>query len=287
MRCIENINDLTGVLKNKRKGSGIGFVPTMGYLHEGHLSLVKKAREENDLVVMSIYVNPTQFGPGEDFDRYPRDLERDKALAEEAGVDVLFLPRTEEIYAGTPSVTLHVTEGVDVMCGKKRPGHFDGVVTILTKLFHIVQPDSVYMGLKDAQQVAVVEGLVKDFFFPVTIVRVPTMRESDGLAKSSRNVYLSPKEREEAPVLHHSLQLARKAIQQGADSSEEVISLVHETIESGTSGVIDYIDVLSYPGLCPVQVWDGEIIVALAVQYERARLIDNTIITVSKEDKHV
>ncbi len=287
MRCIENINDLTGVLKNKRQGSGIGFVPTMGYLHEGHLSLVKKAREENDLVVMSIYVNPTQFGPEEDFDRYPRDLERDKALAEEAGVDVLFLPRTEEIYAGTPSVTLHVTEGVDVMCGKKRPGHFDGVVTILTKLFHIVQPDSVYMGLKDAQQVAVVEGLVKDFFFPVTIVRVPTMRESDGLAKSSRNVYLSPKEREEAPVLHHSLQLARKAIQQGADSSEEVISLVRETIESGTSGVIDYIDVLSYPGLCPVQVWDGEIIVALAVQYERARLIDNTIITVSKEDKHV
>lgn len=287
MRCIENIRELTEVLKNNKKSSGIGFVPTMGYLHEGHLSLVKKAREENDLVVMSIYVNPTQFGPGEDFDRYPRDLERDRALAEEAGVDILFLPRTEEIYAGTTSVTLHVTEGVDVMCGKRRPGHFDGVVTILTKLFHIVQPDSVYMGLKDAQQVAVVERLVNDYFFPVTIVRVPTMRESDGLAKSSRNVYLSPREREEAPVLQHSLQLARKAIQEGADSSEEVMSLVRETIESGTSGIIDYIEVLSYPGLCPVEEWDGEIIVALAVQYERARLIDNMIITVSKEDKHV
>lgn len=287
MKCVDNIRELTDVPTHKKQGSGIGFVPTMGYLHEGHLSLVKRAREENDLVVMSIYVNPTQFGPNEDFDRYPRDLDRDKALAEEAGVDILFLPRTEEIYAGTASVTLHVTEGVDVMCGKKRPGHFDGVVTILTKLFHIVQPDHVYMGLKDAQQVAVVERLVKDYFFPLTIVRVPTMRESDGLAKSSRNVYLSTREREEAPVLQHSLQRARKAIQQGARSPEEVISLVRETIESGTSGVIDYIEVLSYPGLCPVEEWDGEIIVALAVQYEKARLIDNMIITVSEEDKHV
>ena len=179
----------------KRDGKTIGFVPTMGFLHEGHLSLFRKAKETSDIVVASIFVNPTQFGPNEDFDSYPRDFERDKQLAEDTGVDILFHPEVSEMYSDEDMVQLTVTKRTNILCGKSRPGHFDGVVTILTKLFNIVTPDYAFFGKKDAQQVAVVNGLINTFQFPITIVHCEIVRESDGLAKSSRNVKLSESEK--------------------------------------------------------------------------------------------
>src|SRR5690625_2644933 len=163
----------------------------MGYLHDAHLSLVKEARKENDSVIMTIFVNPLQFGPNEDFDRYPRNEEQDCQLAKESGVDIIFMPTVDEIYPEEMAIQMTVTKGTDVLCGRTRPGHFDGVVTVLTKLFHLIQPDQVYFGMKDAQQVAVVHGLITDLNFPITLVGLPTIREENGLAKSSRNVHLS------------------------------------------------------------------------------------------------
>src|SRR5690625_2847545 len=173
----------------------IGFVPTMGYLHEGHLALVEAAREENQLVVMSIFVNPLQFGPNEDFERYPRDEERDAKLAKETGVDLLFVPTVDTMYPEEVNIQVKVSKGTDVLCGRSRPGHFDGVATVLAKFFHIVEPTKTYFGLKDAQQFSVVHSLISQLNFPIQLVGLPTVREEDGLAKSSRNVYLSEKER--------------------------------------------------------------------------------------------
>lgn len=272
------------LLSEKRKGRKIGFVPTMGFLHEGHLTLAEQARKENDIVVMSIFVNPLQFGPNEDFESYPRNPERDSELAKAAGVDVLFLPEAEEMYSGS-SVTMHVTERTDVLCGRKREGHFDGVVTVVSKLFNIVGPDKAYFGLKDAQQVAVIEGLVRDLNFPVTIVRVPTVRETDGLAKSSRNVYLSEEERAEAPVLYSSLKDAETLIDEGESDPETIISHIKNRIREETNGVVDYIEIYSFPELRGITRLQGEVIIALAVKFQKARLIDNIIITKIQEEK--
>ncbi|EDL63380.1 pantoate--beta-alanine ligase [Bacillus sp. SG-1] len=272
------------LLSEKRKGRKIGFVPTMGFLHEGHLTLAEQARKENDIVVMSIFVNPLQFGPNEDFESYPRNSERDSELAEASGVDVLFLPEAEEMYSGS-SVTMHVTERTDVLCGRKREGHFDGVVTVVSKLFNIVGPDKAYFGLKDAQQVAVIEGLVRDLNFPVTIVRVPTVRETDGLAKSSRNVYLSEEERAEAPVLYSSLKDAEILIAEGESDPERIISHIKNRIREETNGVVDYIEIYSFPELREITRLQGEVIIALAVKFQKARLIDNIIITKTQEEK--
>lgn len=272
------------LLSEKRKGRKIGFVPTMGFLHEGHLTLAEQARKENDIVVMSIFVNPLQFGPNEDFESYPRNPERDSELAESAGVDVLFLPEAEEMYSGS-SFTMHVTERTDVLCGRKREGHFDGVVTVVSKLFNIVGPDKAYFGLKDAQQVAVIEGLVRDLNFPVTIVRVPTVRETDGLAKSSRNVYLSEEERAEAPVLYSSLKDAETLIAEGESDPETIISHIKNRIREETNGVVDYIEIYSFPELREITRLQGEVIIALAVKFQKARLIDNIIITKTQEEK--
>ncbi len=286
MKIISNLHTLREEIHHhKRSNDSIGFVPTMGYLHEGHLTLVEKARKHNDIVVMSIFVNPLQFGPNEDFDRYPRDIERDRKLAENSGVDILFMPDAEDMYPGTLSTTMNVTARVDVLCGKKREGHFDGVVTVLTKLFHLVQPDRAYFGLKDAQQIAVVEGLVEDYFFPVEIVRVPTVREEDGLAKSSRNVYLSEKERNEAPALYKSLQEAKNMIESREMDRDSIISEVMEFIHSRTSGRVEYVEVHSFPTLAPLERLTGEIIVAIAVKFQKARLIDNIIISLDKKEK--
>lgn len=267
----------TLVSRYKKEGKSIGFVPTMGYLHEGHLALAKQARKENDIVIMSIFVNPLQFGPNEDFDRYPRDAEGDRHKAEAAGVDVLFIPSVKEMYPRALSVQIKVTKGTDVLCGRKRPGHFDGVAVALSKLFHLVQPDRAYFGLKDAQQAAVVENLVRDLDFPVDIVPCPIVREPDGLAKSSRNVYLSEAERKEAPEIYKSLQLANKAVEQGERNPEKVISLVKAHLSAHLSGKIDYVELYSYPELEPVQSIHGRCILAVAVQFEKARLIDNII----------
>lgn len=284
MRTITTVREMQMIaLRLKREGKSIGFVPTMGYLHEGHLSLLKAARKENDVTVLSIFVNPLQFGPKEDLATYPRDFDRDSKLAEQEGNDFIFYPSAEEMYPGTLSVTARVQDRTDVLCGKSRPGHFDGVAMVLTKLFNIVQPDKVYFGMKDAQQVAVVDGLVKDFNFAVEIVAVETVREADGLAKSSRNINLLPAERVEAPALNQSLKIAESMIFEGEKDPREIIVQIREHIEKNTTGHIDYVEILSYPDLKGLDRLEGTIIIAIAVKFTKARLIDNAIITINKE----
>ncbi|MGG0449471.1 pantoate--beta-alanine ligase [Priestia megaterium] len=285
MKVITTIKDMHQEMKKEKQlGHSIGFVPTMGYLHEGHATLLGAARTENEVVVLSIFVNPTQFGPNEDFDTYPRDFERDERVAKEANVDYLFYPSVEEMYKSSRSVAITVTDRVDVLCGQKRPGHFDGVATVLTKLFHIVTPDRAYFGKKDAQQVAVVDGLIEDFNFPVELRAVDTVREADGLAKSSRNVYLADKEREEAPVLFKSLQSALQLLESGEKHVEIIKQTIRKEIEQYTSGKVDYIEVYTYPELKPIKQAAGKIIVALAVQFSKARLIDNVIVDVQGDN---
>ncbi|NGY86019.1 pantoate--beta-alanine ligase [Bacillus megaterium] len=285
MKVITTIKDMRQEMKKeKRLGRSIGFVPTMGYLHEGHATLLGAARTENEVVALSIFVNPTQFGPNEDFDTYPRDFERDERVAKEANVDYLFYPSVEEMYKSSRSVAITVRDRVDVLCGQKRPGHFDGVATVLTKLFHIVTPDRAYFGKKDARQVAVVDGLIEDFNFPVELRAVDTVREADGLAKSSRNVYLTDKEREEAPVLFKSLQSALRLLEGGEKQVEMIKGTIRKEIEQHTSGKVDYIEVYMYPELKPIKKAAGKIIIALAVQFSKARLIDNVIVDVQGDN---
>ncbi|MEH6961956.1 pantoate--beta-alanine ligase [Priestia megaterium] len=285
MKVITTIKDMQQEMKKEKQlGRSIGFVPTMGYLHEGHATLLGAARTENEVVVLSIFVNPTQFGPNEDFDTYPRDFERDERVAKEANVDYLFYPSVEEMYKSSRSVAITVTDRVDVLCGQKRPGHFDGVATVLTKLFHIVTPDRAYFGKKDAQQVAVVDGLIEDFNFPVELRAVDTVREADGLAKSSRNVYLTDKEREEAPVLFKSLQSALQLLESGEKQVEILKETIRKEIEQYTSGKVDYIEVYTYPELKTIKQTAGKIIIALAVQFSKARLIDNVIVDVQGDN---
>lgn len=277
MKLMNSIQEIQSyVAEEKKVGRKVGFVPTMGYLHEGHLSLIERAKNESDLVVVSIFVNPLQFGPNEDFDRYPRDLDRDKKLAEEAGADVLFVPETQEMYPDESVVTVSVNKRVDALCGESRVGHFDGVATVLTKLFHIVSPDFAYFGLKDAQQVAVVQGLVDDFNFPVKVIGCETKRESDGLAMSSRNVYLTEKERKEAVHLSQSLLKAKKWLLDG-DSGETEQKMINY-LEEHTSGSVEYCKILSYPELLPPTPDTNKLIVAVAVKFSKARLIDNVIL---------
>lgn len=285
MKVITTIKDMQQEMKKEKQlGRSIGFVPTMGYLHEGHATLLGAARTENEVVALSIFVNPTQFGPNEDFDTYPRDFERDERVAKEANVDYLFYPSVEEMYKSSRSVAITVRDRVDVLCGQKRPGHFDGVATVLTKLFHIVTPDRAYFGKKDAQQVAVVDGLIEDFNFPVELRAVDTVREADGLAKSSRNVYLTDKEREEAPVLFKSLQSALQLLEGGEKQVEIIKGTIRKEIEQHTSGKVDYIEVYMYPELKPIKKAAGKIIIALAVQFSKARLIDNVIVDVQGDN---
>jgi pantoate--beta-alanine ligase len=269
------------MLDEKRAGRTIGFVPTMGYLHEGHRSLLKRAREENDVMVLSIFVNPLQFGPGEDLESYPRDLERDSLIAEDERADYLFHPAPEDMYPGwAPSISVTVNRKTDVLCGKSRPGHFNGVATVVSKLFHIILPDKAYFGKKDAQQLAVIESLAADLNFPVHIIGGDTVREPDGLAKSSRNVKLLPEERKEAPVLYQSLSEAAGMIVEGTRDVEQLKSFIREKVTGESSGVIDYAEILSYPDLKEIDRAEGTIIIALAVKFNQARLIDNIIIAV-------
>ena len=280
MKVITTIKELQQVIqRTKKQQNTIGFVPTMGFLHEGHCALLKQARNENDIVVLSIFVNPLQFGPKEDLERYPRDFDQDQKVEEKIGVDYLFHPSVSEMYPYESSVTLTVNRRTDVLCGASRPGHFDGVATVLTKLFHIVQPDKVYFGKKDAQQVAVVHGLVTDFNFPLEIT-VDTVREEDGLAKSSRNVYLTAQERVQAPILYQSLQKAVEMIHDGETDPNRLISSIEDTIKTETSGEIDYISILSYPQLEKAdRITENDMFIAIAVKFSKARLIDNIILT--------
>ncbi|MED4226837.1 pantoate--beta-alanine ligase [Neobacillus cucumis] len=278
MKVITTIQDMQNeIMKHKALGESIGFVPTMGFLHEGHLTLISKAREENNIVVLSIFVNPLQFGPKEDYSTYPRDFDRDRALAEAEKVDYLFYPSVEEMYPHESSVKVVVQERTDVLCGKSRPGHFDGVATVITKLFHIVMPTRAYFGKKDAQQVSVIDGLISDFNFPIQLVPVDIVREEDGLAKSSRNVNLLPEERQQAPILFRSLQKAKKAIIEGERNPNTLVNMIKEAISSESDGEIDYVEILSYPQLKVLEKLDSSIIIAIAVKFSRVRLIDNII----------
>ncbi|AST92221.1 MULTISPECIES: pantoate--beta-alanine ligase [Sutcliffiella] len=279
MKRISTVSEMQEIsINNKKSGKRIGFVPTMGFLHEGHLQLVKKAREHNDIVVLSIFVNPLQFGPNEDFEAYPRDIERDEMLAKEAGVDYLFYPSVEEMYKEKRTSVIQVVERSNVLCGVNRVGHFDGVATVVIKLFNIVLPDKAYFGMKDAQQVAVLEGVIEDYNIPVAIERVPTVREEDGLAKSSRNVYLTNEERAEAPVLYQALHLGKQLLLEGK-TTNFVKNSIKEMIEKETTGHIEYIEVLTYPDLKSKSRNDKELIIALAVKFSKARLIDNIVFT--------
>ncbi|MBC2183277.1 pantoate--beta-alanine ligase [Listeria sp. FSL L7-0233] len=284
MLIIRNKQELKeAILKQKQANKTIGFVPTMGFLHEGHMTLVSHARKENDFVVMSVFVNPTQFGPNEDFDAYPRDEAHDAELAEQGGVDILFIPTVEEIYPTELATKLHVVKRVSVLDGADREGHFDGVVTVLTKLFHLVNPDNAYFGQKDAQQVAVVSGLVEDYFFPVNLRIIATVREADGLAKSSRNVYLTETERQEAPVIHAALQMGRALIESGETDEQKIVQVMTDKINEQTSHEkIAYLALYAYPEFTPVTDWSKGIIIAAAVKYSKARLIDNELINVKR-----
>lgn len=268
------------VKQHKSSGNSIGFVPTMGYLHEGHLTLVKEASKQNDIIIMSIFVNPLQFGPGEDYDSYPRNSARDKKLAEESGVDILFMPSPENMYNSEKSIRMTVLNRTNILCGVNRPGHFDGVVMVLSKLFNITMPDRAYFGLKDAQQFAVVSGLVEDLDFPIELVPIETVRESSGLAVSSRNVKLTTEERKQAPALYRSLQKAENLIKEGVQDIDAIKGVVEDHMRSQMQAEIDYVEILSFPELTPVSIPNGKLIVAAAVKFSKARLIDNIIIEV-------
>ncbi|NKI23185.1 pantoate--beta-alanine ligase [Paenibacillus dendritiformis] len=262
----------------------VGFVPTMGYLHEGHASLMRQAKEHCAVTVLSIFVNPIQFGPNEDLARYPRDEERDLKLAASLGIDIVFLPSPEEMYPQPTKTTIHVREVTEPLCGASRPGHFDGVTTVVAKLFHIVKPDRAYFGMKDAQQVAVIQQMVADLNFDVAIVPCPIVREADGLALSSRNVYLSGEERKQALGLSRSLRMAEEWLEQEPGlTAEEVKSRIRQVIEEAPLAVIDYVDILTFPALQalpsgePVGQAGSDVLIALAVRFGRTRLIDNRL----------
>lgn len=277
MKIIQTVDALRGIITSeKQAGKTIGIVPTMGYLHEGHLSLVRAAKAENDFVVASIFVNPTQFGENEDLDAYPRDLEGDQEKLIGEGVDLLFYPSVEEMYP-EGYMTYVTVEGdmTGVLCGSSRPGHFKGVATVVTKLFNMVQPDNAYFGQKDAQQVAVIQRMVRDLNMPIKVVPCPIFREEDGLAMSSRNTYLSPQERQDALVLSQSLFEAKASIEAGERSAQKIIDGIVDKIKTIDYAIIDYVEIVDALTLKKLETLEGEILMALAVKVGKPRLIDN------------
>lgn len=264
------------VKDQKKQGKSVGFVPTMGFLHEGHQSLMQKARTENDVVIVSIFVNPTQFGPGEDLESYPRDFERDKALCDAVGVDVIFAPGVKDMYPDGYSTYVDCEgEITKQLCGASRPTHFKGVTSVVSKLFLIVAPDRAYFGQKDAQQVAVIEKMVRELNFDVEIVPCPIVREADGLAMSSRNTYLNEKERKEALVLSEALNLCQEAAKNGELNTENLIQLMKAHILHADSAQIDYVQIVDAKTLLPIGALQDDYLVALAVKIGKTRLIDN------------
>jgi pantoate--beta-alanine ligase len=281
MQVAKTVREVRAWTKLARaEGKTIGFVPTMGYFHEGHLSLMRRAKAECDLCVVSLFVNPTQFGPSEDFQRYPRDFARDAAMAESVGVDLLFAPEVEEMYPEGYQTYVEVTEVTRRLEGAARPGHFRGVATVCTKLFHIVQADRVYFGKKDYQQLKVIQRMVRDLNIPTEIVPCETVREPDGLAMSSRNVYLKPDERQAATVLYRALCAGRDAILAGERDAKKVQALVEQVIATEPLVKTEYVDVADAETLEPLTDLRGEVVISLAARVGVARLIDNITVTV-------
>lgn len=257
----------------KKEGKTIGLVPTMGFLHEGHASLIRKCREQNDIVVVSDFVNPTQFGPNEDLEAYPRDFERDSKLCESLGADLIFAPSPEDMYHD-PHAFVSIDTLSEILCGKTRPIHFKGVCTVVTKLFHIVAPDRAYFGEKDAQQLAIIRKMVKDLNFDIEIVGCPIVREEDGLAKSSRNTYLNDKERQAALCLSRAVKTGKEVIYTGADA-KEVLNPMKAIIEAEPLARIDYVMMVDALTMQPIEKADRDVLVAMAVYIGKTRLIDN------------
>ncbi|HGG0417131.1 TPA: pantoate--beta-alanine ligase [Clostridium sporogenes] len=276
MNIVHTIKDVKEIIKKwKHEDLSIGYVPTMGYLHEGHASLIKKAREENDRVVVSIFVNPIQFGPNEDYSTYPRDLTKDSSLCDEFGADLIFNPEDSEMYPNKIYSHVNVNILTENLCGKKRPGHFQGVCTVLTKFFNIITPTRAYFGEKDAQQLAVVKKIVQDLNFPIKIIGCPIIRESDGLAKSSRNAYLNTKERKSALVLNKSLKEALNALESGETKSNTIKDIIVNRLNKEPLAKIDYVSIVDSDNLQPIEEIKSSILVAIAVYIGKTRLIDN------------
>ncbi|MHB8841486.1 MAG: pantoate--beta-alanine ligase [Candidatus Aquicultor sp.] len=277
---IRTIRELRSALKEERaRGKKIGFVPTMGYLHEGHLTLMREAKRLADVVVVSIFVNPTQFGPNEDLDKYPRDIEGDRGKAARAGVDFLFVPETQEMYPEGYSTSVEVVGNMThVLCGRSRPGHFKGVATVVSKLLNIVEPDIALFGTKDWQQLAVIKRMVCDLNMDIEIVGVPTVREDDGLALSSRNTYLSLEERKAALALSRALRLAQDMVHRGKTNAREIAAELKETIENERLIELEYLEICDPESLSPVERIEGDTLIAIAARVGKTRLIDNALI---------
>ena len=285
MKRTSQITELREIIAMERsRGRKIALIPTMGYLHRGHLALVERAKQTGAFVVLSIFVNPSQFGPNEDYSSYPRDLERDASLVKDAGVDALFHPTAEEMYPRPMVTYVEVGQLDSVLCGAKRPGHFRGVATVVSKLFHIIQPDLAFFGQKDYQQYLVIQRMVSDLNLPIEVCAVSIVREEDGLALSSRNVFLTSEQRQEARVLSQSLNEAETCLRAGERSAREIEKQLRDRISRQCHGVIDYVEVRDAGDLSEVTIIERPVFIALAVKFGSTRLIDNKVVEV---DSHV
>ncbi|CCX89244.1 pantothenate synthetase [Clostridium sp. CAG:590] len=279
MKISGKIDEVRAQVKEwKKQGLSVALVPTMGYLHEGHKSLMERARKENDKVVVSIFVNPMQFGPNEDLESYPRDLDRDSKICEAAGVDLIFHPEVEEMYGPDFHAYVDMHTLPEKLCGASRPVHFRGVQTVVSKLFHIIPADRAYFGQKDAQQLAIIRRMVMDLNFDIEIIGCPIIREEDGLAKSSRNTYLSEEERKQAVILNQSLEAAMDAINAGEKDAAKVKQIIIDKLHTCPLAKIDYVEVVSFDTIQPIEKVEGAVLIAIAVYIGTTRLIDNRII---------
>ena len=281
MQILKTVSAVKDYIRGvKAVGKSLGFVPTMGYLHEGHLTLMREAKATCDVVIVSIFVNPLQFGVGEDYEEYPRDLTRDAELCQSVGVGAIFAPAAAEMYPKGYYTFVDLEELPNHLCGLARPGHFRGVSTVVSKLFNIVQPDKAFFGQKDAQQALIIKRLAADLNMNLDIVVVPIVREEDGLAMSSRNVYLTPEERQAAPVLYQSLQQAKAAIEAGETKGGAIRDLMMNSIQQQKLAKIDYVEVVSGSSLERMERLEGEVLIALAVRFGKTRLIDNIMLNI-------
>lgn len=278
MKLVHTVNEVREQVKEwKKEGLTVGLVPTMGFLHEGHQSLIAASVKENDRTVVSVFVNPTQFGPNEDFEAYPRDIEKDRALCESTGADLIFNPEPEEMYPEGFCTYTNITGLSDALCGKSRPIHFKGVCTVVSKLFNIVGADKAYFGEKDAQQLAIIRRMVRDMNIPVEIVGCPIIREEDGLAKSSRNTYLNPEERKAALILSKAVFAGKDMVENGEKSAEKIVSSMKEIIKSEPLAEIDYVEMVDMNTMKNIDAVEGTVLCAIAVKIGKTRLIDNFI----------
>jgi pantoate--beta-alanine ligase len=283
MKVAKTIESVRNLVKAARsKGKIIGFVPTMGALHIGHISLIEAAAKKCDFVVVSIFVNPTQFGPGEDFEKYPRPLKADLEICRKAGIDVVFAPGPQQMYPGENLTWVNVEKLTERLCGQFRPGHFSGVTTVCAKLFNIVAPDIAFFGQKDAQQAIVIKRMVADFNMPLKIVVCPTVRQADGLAVSSRNQYLTESQKKNAPLIYKSLQKCQKLIADGVADSKTIINQMRKILQQAPSIKIEYISIVDADTLQELKKITGKVLTAVAVKIGSTRLIDNILVDVNK-----